>query len=176
MRGVEAVVKLDNAVAVVADRFWRAKRGAEALKIEWDPGAGAGSRQRAIRQGLSRRARRPGGDGAQRRRCRCTRFASRRAPSVIEALYEVPYLAHATDGAAQRHRALSAATGSTSGSARRTRYGTLQHSPPRPPASSRRRSLSTTAFCGGGFGRRSVNDEMRPGDPGLQGRSASRSS
>ena len=43
MRGVEAVVKLDNAVAVVADRFWRAKRAAEALKVEWDRGAGAGS-------------------------------------------------------------------------------------------------------------------------------------
>ena len=28
---------------MVADRFWRAKRATEALKIEWNPGAGAGS-------------------------------------------------------------------------------------------------------------------------------------
>ena len=41
MRGVEAVVKLDNAVVVVADRFWRAKHAAEALKIEWDGGDAA---------------------------------------------------------------------------------------------------------------------------------------
>ncbi len=43
MRGVVAVVNLDNAVAVVADRFWRAKQAAEVLKVEWNPGAGAGS-------------------------------------------------------------------------------------------------------------------------------------
>jgi isoquinoline 1-oxidoreductase beta subunit len=43
MRGVVAVINLDTAIAVVADRFWRAKRATEALKVEWNPGAGAGS-------------------------------------------------------------------------------------------------------------------------------------
>ncbi len=39
MRGVRKVVKLDDAVAVVADNWWRAKRAAEALAVTWDDGA-----------------------------------------------------------------------------------------------------------------------------------------
>src|SRR6185312_11216311 len=44
--GVIQVVKLDNAAAVVADKFWRAKKAADTLKIEWDTGA-AGKVQQA---------------------------------------------------------------------------------------------------------------------------------
>ena len=38
-RGVQQVVKLDDAVAVVADSFWRAKEALALLKPEWDTGA-----------------------------------------------------------------------------------------------------------------------------------------
>ena len=38
LRGVIAVVRLDNAVAVVADRYWRAKAALALLKPEWDVG------------------------------------------------------------------------------------------------------------------------------------------
>ena len=38
MPGVRKVVKLPNAIAVVADSWWRAKTAAEALKISWDDG------------------------------------------------------------------------------------------------------------------------------------------
>jgi isoquinoline 1-oxidoreductase beta subunit len=38
MRGVRQVVKLDNAVAVVADNYWYAKQGLAALEITWDEG------------------------------------------------------------------------------------------------------------------------------------------
>jgi isoquinoline 1-oxidoreductase subunit beta len=42
MPGVRGVVKVkDNAVAVVADTWWRAKTAFDALPIEWDEGAGA---------------------------------------------------------------------------------------------------------------------------------------
>ena len=37
-RGVERVVKLDDAVAVVADRYWRAKEALALLQPEWDTG------------------------------------------------------------------------------------------------------------------------------------------
>ena len=37
-RGVLQVVKLNDAVAVVADRFWRAKEALALLKPEWDTG------------------------------------------------------------------------------------------------------------------------------------------
>jgi isoquinoline 1-oxidoreductase beta subunit len=37
--GVLKVLKIDNAVAVVADHFWAAKQGLDALVIQWDRGA-----------------------------------------------------------------------------------------------------------------------------------------
>ena len=46
-RGVQSVVALPNGVAVVADRFWRAKQAALALPIELDLGA-AQAPQRAV--------------------------------------------------------------------------------------------------------------------------------
>ena len=42
VKGVTQVVRLRNAVAVVADNTWTAKKGLAALTIEWDPGASAG--------------------------------------------------------------------------------------------------------------------------------------
>ena len=40
---VTHVVPVPNGVAVVADRFWRAKEALAALTIDWDYGAGAGT-------------------------------------------------------------------------------------------------------------------------------------
>ena len=39
--GVRDIVKLDNAVAVIGDHFWAAKKGLDALTITWDEGANA---------------------------------------------------------------------------------------------------------------------------------------
>ena len=36
MKGVRTVVRMDDAVAVIADSWWRAKRAADALKVTWD--------------------------------------------------------------------------------------------------------------------------------------------
>ena len=36
MKGVRGIVRMPDAVAVVADSWWRAKRAAEALRVEWD--------------------------------------------------------------------------------------------------------------------------------------------
>jgi isoquinoline 1-oxidoreductase beta subunit len=92
-RGVRSVVALPNGVAVVADRFWRAKQAALALPIEWNPGAGAGTNSAQFRQdyrdalkGRLENAKSVGDAGK----------ALGDAAKVIEALYEVPYLAHAT--------------------------------------------------------------------------------
>jgi isoquinoline 1-oxidoreductase beta subunit len=41
MPGVRKVVQVgDSAVAVIADTFWHAKKAADALPVEWDPGEG----------------------------------------------------------------------------------------------------------------------------------------
>src|SRR6516225_8420753 len=57
MPGVRKVVKLPNAVAVVADSWWRAKTAAQALKINWDDGGNGNASTESItefvRAGLS---------------------------------------------------------------------------------------------------------------------------
>lgn len=45
MKGVHSVHRLPGAVAVVAERWWDAKRGAEAVQVDWqDPGPGSNPR------------------------------------------------------------------------------------------------------------------------------------
>jgi isoquinoline 1-oxidoreductase subunit beta len=91
--GVRQVVRLDDAVAVVGDHMWAAKQGLAALEIQWDPGPNAQLSTAAIVQQLAAAARRSGhvaryeGDPAR---------AMAGAVQKVEAVYEVPFLAHAT--------------------------------------------------------------------------------
>jgi isoquinoline 1-oxidoreductase beta subunit len=93
MPGVIAVVRMDDAVAVVADRFWRAKTAVDALSIVWDSGDAAkiDSEQldKAYRDALDGPLVTARNDGDTK--------AALAAPGakVIEALYEAPYLSHA---------------------------------------------------------------------------------
>ena len=91
-RGVIDVVRLPDAVAVVADRFWRAKEALAAVKIDWDTGA-AGATDSAqfaaeYRQALDQ-------PGATARNDGDAEAAIKGAAKTVEAVYEVPYLAHA---------------------------------------------------------------------------------
>jgi isoquinoline 1-oxidoreductase subunit beta len=94
MPGVRKVVMLKDAVAVVADTWWHAKRAADALTVAWDRGGnGAASSDTIasfVRGGLAAPEAGVGrktGDVAQA-------FAS--AAKRVEAEYSVPFLAHAT--------------------------------------------------------------------------------
>jgi len=94
MPGVRGVVRMPDAVAVVADSWWRAKRAADALRVRWDDrGNGAVSTVSIadfVRSGLAANDAQIGradGDAAT---------ALSRAARCIEADYEVPFLAHAT--------------------------------------------------------------------------------
>ena len=92
-RGVIAVVKMDDAVAVVADRYWRAKQALDKLKIEWAPGDNA-----AVDSTQLAKAYRDALDGPLVTAKEVgTAAAALAAPGVqvVEALYEVPYLSHA---------------------------------------------------------------------------------
>src|SRR6516162_6892153 len=94
MKGIRHVVKQPDAVAVVADSWWRAKKAAEALPVAWDFGGNSGVSSGAIRAqlhaGLSAADARVGrSDGDVDR-------ALGQAVKRIEADYEVPFLAHAT--------------------------------------------------------------------------------
>jgi isoquinoline 1-oxidoreductase beta subunit len=94
MPGVKAIVRLDDAVAVVADGYWRAQKGVRALEPEFGDGgngattsAGIFDAQLAALGGDDLRSDAREGDGAQ---------ALDTAARVIEAQYRVPFLAHAT--------------------------------------------------------------------------------
>ena len=91
-RGVLDVVKLGNAVAVVADRYWRAKAALDKLAIEWDFGAGASGDSVQFRKAyldvLDQ-------TGAVARHDGDVDKAMPGAAKVIEATYDVPIIAHA---------------------------------------------------------------------------------
>src|SRR5689334_13967483 len=93
VKGVRQIVRLDDAVAVVADHMWAAKQGLAALKIEWDDGPNAKLSTDDIARELEAQTRNPGavaqsiGDADK---------AMAGAVTKVEAAYEVPFLAHAT--------------------------------------------------------------------------------
>jgi isoquinoline 1-oxidoreductase beta subunit len=90
--GVRRVVQIPSGVAVVADDFWAAKKGRDALVVEWDPGAGGELSSASIAARLRELA--PGGVTAIRAGDPDAALA---APARrLDAEYEVPYLAHAT--------------------------------------------------------------------------------
>ena len=82
--GVRRVVEIDAGVAVVADHFWAAKKGADALDIEWESGPHAQLSSEAIKKSFAEQA-----DAAP------VPATITEAERIIEARYHVPYQAHA---------------------------------------------------------------------------------
>ena len=87
--GVIDVLRIDNAVAVVAVHFWAARRGLEALDIEWDHGANKALTTRDLRDALA--ASQAKGTAIVGRDT-----GSRPAGEFVEATHKLPMLAHAT--------------------------------------------------------------------------------
>jgi isoquinoline 1-oxidoreductase subunit beta len=92
IKGVRQIVRLDDAVAVVADHMGAAKKGLAALKIEWDSGPHANLSTNEIADSLERATLNPGavaqnvGDAGK---------AIAEAVTKVEAVYQLPFLAHA---------------------------------------------------------------------------------
>ena len=91
-RGGVQVVKLDNAVAVIADRYYRAQKALNALKIEWEVGAQGTTNSAQFRKmyldALNEK-------GAEARNDGNVDEAFSKAAKVVEATYDVPIIAHA---------------------------------------------------------------------------------
>ena len=93
--GVKKVVQVgDNAVAVIADTWWRAKSAVEALPIEWDNGPNGSVSSASIAQFL--KAGLDADDAVVGNSNGDARAAIAKAARKIEAVYSYPYLAHAT--------------------------------------------------------------------------------
>lgn len=153
IRGVKAVVEIPRGIAVVADGFWAAKRGRDALVIDWDEGPLAGFSTEKQRSEFAALAKTPGvvarSDGD-------AQAALRSAAKRIEAEYEVPYLAHATmepmNCVAQvRPGACDVWMG--------TQFQTMDQAAAAEEAGLQPQQVKIhTTFLGGGFGRRAVAD------------------
>ena len=93
VEGVRHVVEIERGVAVVADGFWPAKLGREALEIAWDEGPLAALDSRTQGEQYAELAQKP---GAVARKEGDVATALGDAAKKLEAVYELPYLAHAT--------------------------------------------------------------------------------
>lgn len=85
--GVKHVVPISSGVAVVADGFWAAKRGRDALVVQWDEGRWASQSSERITAQLAELTRRPGKSAFREGR-------PGHGVRTVEALYEAPFLAH----------------------------------------------------------------------------------
>ncbi|MEZ5463489.1 molybdopterin cofactor-binding domain-containing protein [Dokdonella sp.] len=90
--GVVDVVQIPRGVAVLARHTWAAKQGREALEIEWDNGAGASLSTVAMRKDYRKLAQKPGLIAREAGNIEAALKSSRKR---VEAVYEVPFLAHA---------------------------------------------------------------------------------
>ncbi len=91
--GVRSVVEVPSGVAVIAEHFWAAKLGRDALEIEWDPGPGAQLDTGRMLEELRAMAATPGTKAAA---AGDVETGMKSAAKTVEAEYELPYLAHAT--------------------------------------------------------------------------------
>jgi isoquinoline 1-oxidoreductase beta subunit len=90
--GVRHAIEISSGIAVIADHYWAAKKGRDALSIEWDQGPDSGLSSASIfaqfKQGLEK-------GGVTVRDEGNINKAMNSASKTLEAIYEAPYQAHA---------------------------------------------------------------------------------
>jgi isoquinoline 1-oxidoreductase subunit beta len=91
--GVLKVAQVKTGVAVIATNHWAARKGREALKVEWDYAAAETRSTDALFDMFKTEASKPGTYSVAKRGDAAASMAQ--ATKVIEAVFEFPYLAHA---------------------------------------------------------------------------------
>jgi isoquinoline 1-oxidoreductase beta subunit len=91
--GVSQVAKLDNALAVVGEHYWAAKQGLAAAAPVFQDGPHAALTTRDVVDALAKATQAPGAVAKDKGNAVATLAASARK---VEAVYEAPFLAHAT--------------------------------------------------------------------------------
>jgi isoquinoline 1-oxidoreductase beta subunit len=92
VKGVQQVITLDSGVAVLASGYWAAKKGRDALDVQWDMGPAAALNSASISDSLDEAAR--NADAVARDEGNL-RDAAANSAKTLDARYEAPYLAHA---------------------------------------------------------------------------------
>ena len=153
VRGVRDVVEIDRGIAVVAEGFWPAKVGREALQVTWDEGSLSGLSTAAQREQYAQLAKQP---GAVAKKEGDAPAAMASAAKKLDAVYEVPYLAHAPMEplncvADVRADGCDVWTG--------TQFQTMERMVAAQAAGLKPEQVQVhTMLLGGGFGRRAVPD------------------
>jgi isoquinoline 1-oxidoreductase beta subunit len=91
--GVKHVVQISNGVAVVADNYWSATKGLQALEVKWDEGKLATLNSADILKKYGEIAKQ-GGKVARAQGSTDNAYGA--APKKFERVFEGPFLAHAT--------------------------------------------------------------------------------
>lgn len=89
--GVKSVINVDGAIAVIADTYWQARQAASVVTVEWDKGPLAGVSSDSLRAERHTLLETESGKNVEE-----TGEASEARGEALHALYDVPYLAHAT--------------------------------------------------------------------------------
>ena len=89
--GVVDVVQVPSGVAVLGKHFWAAKQGRDALTVDWDLGPGAALSTAGLREDYAKLAQKTGTVAKSVGNV----DAVLEGANVIEATYDVPFLAHA---------------------------------------------------------------------------------
>ncbi|WP_416352170.1 molybdopterin cofactor-binding domain-containing protein [Variovorax sp. LG9.2] len=92
VKGVRQIVKIDNAVAVVGDHMWAAKQGLAALAPTWTDGPNADLSSAELNKQMAAASMVAGAVARNDGNAAATVAAS---ANKIEAIYELPFLAHA---------------------------------------------------------------------------------
>lgn len=97
MPGIRKVVNLGDAVAVIADGFWQAKKALDRLHIEFEESGNETVEQRDIFDQFTNDmdAASAGGDEIVDKQIGDTETAMASANAIVEAEYRVPFLSHA---------------------------------------------------------------------------------
>lgn len=153
-RGVKAVVPVPGGIAVVADRFWRAKDAADALTVTWDEGPAANTDSAQFAEAY--RAALNGKAATARKEGDVTKALA--DGKKVEALYEVPLLAHAP---MEPLNCTAHVQGDKVDVWLGTQYPEMALQLAAKAAGVRPENVQVhNCFLGGGFGRRAVNDEL----------------
>jgi isoquinoline 1-oxidoreductase subunit beta len=91
VKGVVQIVRLDNAVAVIADHMGAARKGLDALDITWNGGANATFSNAHLREQMKQASTGPAVVAQTQGEAAKAIAASSRK---VEAIYEMPFLAH----------------------------------------------------------------------------------
>jgi len=94
VKGVRAVIPLGYGVGVVADNYWAAKKGRDALKVEWDGGQYSNVSSESIYKIYAEAAEKETGLNAKK--IGDVAATKSKAAKTVEAIYFAPFLAHAT--------------------------------------------------------------------------------